>query len=342
MKFFSHELAIDLGTANTVIFHKGQIALDEPSIVAIDTKTGDLIAVGEEALHMEGKEHQGITTVRPLSSGVIADFDACEKMIKGFIHKMSGSKKGFFAPKLKIVVGISKGSTPVEVRAVRDSCEHAGAHDLYLIHEPMASALGVGLDVLAPMGNMIVDIGGGSTEIAAISLGGIAEAESIRIAGNQITYDIIDYMARQYNIRIGFRTAEEIKCKIGSVLIDLPDDEVPEPMLVQGRNVSTSHPIEATITYKDVACCIDKTITQIENGIMKVLERVKPEIYTDLMRNGIWLAGGGALLRGIAKRFSDRMNMTFHVAEDPLKAVARGTCIAIEDTEKYKYKFLMR
>ena len=206
----------------------------------------------------------------------------------------------------------------------------------------MASALGVGLDVLAPMGNMIVDVGGGSTEIAAISLGGIAEAESIRIAGNQITYDIIDYMARQYNIRIGFRTAEEIKCKIGSVLMDLPADEAPEPMLVQGRNVATSHPIEATITYKDVACCIDKTISQIENGIMKVLERVKPEIYTDLMRNGIWLAGGGALLRGIAKRFSDRMNMTFHVAEDPLKAVARGTCKAIEDTEKYKYKFLMR
>ena len=340
MTFFTQELAIDLGTANTVIFQDGAIVLDEPSVVAVDAQKGDLVAVGEEAQLMEGKEHQGIITIRPLSSGVIADFDACEKMIKGFIEKMSGKKRTFLSPKLKVVVGISKGSTPVEIRAVRDSFEHAGAHDLFLIHEPMASALGVGLDVMAPVGNMIVDIGGGTTEVAAISLGGIVHAASIRIAGNQITHDIVDYMARQYNLRIGFKTAEHIKHQIGSVLMDLPADEAPEPMLVQGRNVSTSHPIEATITYKDIACCIDKTIAQIENGIMKVLETVPPEIYTDIIRNGIWLAGGGALLRGISKRFSDRMNLKFHIAEDPLKAVARGTCISIEDTDKYK--FLMR
>ena len=340
MTFFTQELAIDLGTANTVIFQNGAIVLDEPSVVAVDAHKGDLVAVGEEAQLMEGKEHQGIITIRPLSSGVIADFDACEKMIKGFIEKMTGKKRTFLSPKLKVVVGISKGSTPVEIRAVRDSFEHAGAHDLFLIHEPMASALGVGLDVMAPVGNMIVDIGGGTTEVAAISLGGIVHAASIRIAGNQITHDIVDYMARQYNLRIGFKTAEHIKHQIGSVLMDLPADEAPEPMLVQGRNVSTSHPIEATITYKDIACCIDKTISQIENGIMKVLETVPPEIYTDIIRNGIWLAGGGALLRGISKRFSDRMNLKFHIAEDPLKAVARGTCISIEDTDKYK--FLMR
>jgi rod shape-determining protein MreB len=340
MTFFTQELAIDLGTANTVIFQDGAIVLDEPSVVAVDAHKGDLVAVGEEAQLMEGKEHQGIITIRPLSSGVIADFDACEKMIKGFIEKMTGKKRTFLSPKLKVVVGISKGSTPVEIRAVRDSFEHAGAHDLFLIHEPMASALGVGLDVMAPVGNMIVDIGGGTTEVAAISLGGIVHAASIRIAGNQITHDIVDYMARQYNLRIGFKTAEHIKHQIGSVLMDLPADEAPEPMLVQGRNVSTSHPIEATITYKDIACCIDKTIAQIENGIMKVLETVPPEIYTDIIRNGIWLAGGGALLRGISKRFSDRMNLKFHIAEDPLKAVARGTCISIEDTDKYK--FLMR
>jgi rod shape-determining protein MreB len=337
MTFFTQELAIDLGTANTVIFQNGAIVLDEPSVVAVDAHKGDLVAVGEEAQLMEGKEHQGIITIRPLSSGVIADFDACEKMIKGFIEKMTGKKRSFLSPKLKVVVGISKGSTPVEIRAVRDSFEHAGAHDLFLIHEPMASALGVGLDVMAPVGNMIVDIGGGTTEVAAISLGGIVHAASIRIAGNQITHDIVDYMARQYNLRIGFKTAEHIKHQIGSVLMDLPADEAPEPMLVQGRNVSTSHPIEATITYKDIACCIDKTIAQIENGIMKVLETVPPEIYTDIIRNGIWLAGGGALLRGISKRFSDRMNLRFHIAEDPLKAVARGTCIAIADTQKYKF-----
>ena len=337
MTFFSHELAIDLGTANTVIFRNGEIVLDEPSVVAVDAHTGSLVAVGAEAQLMEGKEHQGIMTIRPLLSGVIADFDAAENMIKGFIKKMTGKKRHLFAPKLKVVVGISKGSTPVEIRAVRDSFEHAGAHDLYLIHEPMASALGVGIDVMAPVGNMIVDIGGGTTEIAAISLGGIVKAESIRIAGNQVTNDIVDYMARQYNLRVGFKTAEQIKHQIGSVLMDLPADEAPGPMLVQGRNVSTSHPIEATITYKDIACCIDKTVSQIENGIMKVLETVPPEVYTDIIRNGIWLAGGGALLRGIAKRFSDRMNLQFHIAEDPLKAVARGTCIAIEDTDKYKF-----
>ena len=340
MKFFSHELAIDLGTANTVIFRNGEIVLDEPSVVAVDAHTGTLVAVGAEAQLMEGKEHQGILTIRPLLSGVIADFDAAENMIKGFISKMIGKKRHFLAPKLKVVVGISKGSTPVEIRAVRDSFEHAGAHDLYLIHEPMASALGVGIDVMAPVGNMIVDIGGGTTEIAAISLGGIVKAESIRIAGNQVTNDIVDYLARQYNLRVGFKTAEQIKHQIGSVLMDLPAEEAPEPMLVQGRNVSTSHPIEATITYKDVACCIDKTISQIENAIMKVLETVPPEVYTDIIRNGISLAGGGALLRGIDRRFSDKMNLKFHIAEDPLKAVARGTCIAIEVTETYK--FLMR
>ena len=214
MTFFTQELAIDLGTANTVIFQDGAIVLDEPSVVAVDAQKGDLVAVGEEAQLMEGKEHQGIITIRPLSSGVIADFDACEKMIKGFIEKMSGKKRTFLSPKLKVVVGISKGSTPVEIRAVRDSFEHAGAHDLYLIHEPMASALGVGLDVQAPVGNMIVDIGGGTTEVAAISLGGIVHAASIRIAGNQITHDIVDYMARQYNLRIGFKTAEQIKHQI--------------------------------------------------------------------------------------------------------------------------------
>lgn len=337
MAFFTHELAIDLGTANTVIFRDGEIVLDEPSVVAVDTHTGALVAVGTEAQLMEGKEHQGIMTVRPLLSGVIADFDAAENMIKGFISKMTGKKRHFFAPKLKVVVGISKGSTPVEIRAVRDSFEHAGAHDLYLIHEPMASALGVGINVMEPVGNMIVDIGGGTTEIAAISLGGIVEAMSIRVAGNQLTNDIIDCMARQYNLRIGHKTAEQIKHKIGSVLMDLPADEAPEPMLVQGRNASTSHPIEATISYHDVACCIDKTITQIENGIMKVLETIPPEIYTDIMRNGIWLPGGGALLRGIQKRFTERMHIQFHIADDPLKAVARGTCIAIEDTNKYKF-----
>ena len=341
MCFFKGEdIAVDLGTASVLVYaSKEGIILNEPSVVAIDNNTNRVIAVGTEAREMLGRTPGNIVAIRPLRDGVIAEYDVTEKMLKYFIGKAVGKKK-FVKP--RVMICIPSGVTSVEERAVKQAALAAGAKEAYLIEEPVAAALGAGIDISEPNGSIVVDIGGGSTEIAAISLGGITEAESIRIAGNQITYDIIDYMARQYNIRIGFRTAEEIKYKIGSVLMDLPADEAPEPMLVQGRNVSTSHPIEATITYKDVACCIDKTISQIENGIMKVLERVKPEIYTDLMRNGIWLAGGGALLRGIARRFSDRMNMTFHIAEDPLKAVARGTCKAIEDTEKYKYKFLMR
>ena len=337
MAWFRHELAIDLGTANTVIFKDDQVVLDEPSIIAVETKTGKLVAIGNEAQLIEEHTNPRIYTVRPLMNGVIADYDAAEMMLTGFIKKATGQKGGIFKPALKIVIGIPGGSTPVDMRSIRDSASHAGAHDLFMIYEPMASALGIGLDVLAPNGNMVVDIGGGTTEIAVITLGGICESSSIHVAGNEITTDIIDYLGQQHNINIGRTTAEQIKFSVGSVLPELPEEEEPEDYVVVGRNMVTAHPAEAIISYKEIAACIDKTISKIESEIIKVLQRAEPELYSNIVRNGIWLAGGGSLLRGIARRFSEKVNIQFHVAEDPLKAVARGTCLALKGTDRYPF-----
>ena len=337
---FRQELAIDLGTANTVIFQNDTIILDEPSIIAKELKSDSVIAVGMEAQLMEEHTNPGIITIRPLMNGVIADYDAAEQMLSGFIKKAVRKKRSLFNPPLKIVVGIPGGSTKVDMRSIRDSAEHAGAHELYLIYEPMASALGIGLDVLKPNGNMVVDIGGGTTEIAVITLGGIAESSSIHVAGNEITTDIIDYLAQQHSISIGRTTAENIKFAVGSVLTQLPGDQEPEPFVVRGKNVATGHPAQADITYSEIAHCIDKTICKIENEIMKVLQKTPPELYSNIVENGIWLAGGGSLLRGIDKRFAEKTNIQFHLADDPLKAVARGTCDALKHTDEYK--FLMK
>ena len=226
----------------------------------------------------------------------------------------------------------------MEIRAVRDSCEHAGGRDVYLIYEPMAAALGIGLDVEAPKGNMVVDIGGGTAEIAVISLGGIVEQESIPTAGDVFNTDIQYYMRQQHNIKIGETTAEKIKIAVGAVIPDL--DEEPEPFKVNGPNLMTAHPVEATVTYQEIAHCLDKSVAKLEASILHVLEQTPPELYSDIVENGIFLSGGGALLRGLAKRFTDKVNIQFHVAEDPLRAVARGTCIALKKTSNYS--FLMR
>lgn len=336
--FLTQELAIDLGTANTVIFQNDKIVLDEPSIVAIDIVTGKPIALGQKAKTMQGKENPKIKTVRPLKDGVIADFDAAEMMIRGFIKQINSTRKSLFQPNIKMVVGIPSGSTEVEKRAVRDSSEHAGGRDLYLIYEPMAAAVGIGLDVQAARGNMIVDIGGGTTEIAVISLGGIVVQDSIKVAGDVLTGDIIQFMRQQHNIKVGEGTAEQIKIRVGSVLTKL--EEEPEPMKVNGPNLMTAHPVEATVTYQEIATCLDKSIARIETGILHVLEQTPPELYSDIVEGGIYLSGGGALLRGLAKRLSDKVNIQFHVAEDPLRAVARGTCIALKHTDDFS--FLMR
>ncbi len=340
MGFFrlTQELAIDLGTANTVIFQDDQIILDEPSIVAIDNATGRAIALGQKAKEMHERENPGIKTVRPLKDGVIADFNAAEMMIRGFIKQVNSKQRTLFTPNIKMVVGIPSGSTEVEIRAVRDSAEHAGGRDVYLIFEPMASALGIGLEVEAPRGNMVVDIGGGTTEIAVISLGGIVVQDSIKVAGDAFTSDIQQYLKQQHNIKVGQVTAEKIKIAIGAVLPEL--EEEPEDYRVTGPNIMTAHPVHATISYQEIAHCLDKSVAQIEAGILHVLEKTPPELYSDIVENGVQLAGGGSLLRGLATRLSNKVNIPFNVAEDPLRAVARGTCMALKNTDNYQ--FLMR
>jgi rod shape-determining protein MreB len=334
---FQQELAIDLGTANTLIIHNDKVVVNEPSIVAIDAHTGRLIAIGEKARQMHGKTHENIKTIRPLRDGVIADFDAAEQMISGMIKMINKGNK-FFTPSLKMVVCIPSGCTEVERRAVRDSSEHAGGRDVFMIYEPMAAAIGIGIDVEAPDGSMVVDIGGGTTEIAVIALGGIVCNQSLRVAGDGFTSDIQAYMRHQHNIKIGERTAEEIKIVVGSAISEL--DSPPPDFNVRGPNLMTAMPIEIPISYQEIAHCLDKSISKIETAILSVLEQTPPELYADIVQRGIYLTGGGALLRGLDKRFTDKINIPFLVAEDPLQAVVRGTGIALKNTDKFS--FLMR
>ena len=328
------EIAIDLGTANTLIIHNDKIVIDEPSIVALDSITGKLIAVGKEARQMQGKEPAGIRTVRPLRKGVIADFNAAELMIRGLVKKAS-SKSNWVAPSLRMVVGIPAGATEVESRAVRDSSEHAGGRDVYMIYEPMAAALGIGLDVEAPEGNMIVDIGGGSSEIAVISLGGIVSNKSIQIAGDDLTEDIREHMRRAHNLRVGERTAEQIKINVGSALTEL--ENPPEDYIVRGPNQVTALPLEVPVSYQEICHCIEKTISKIEAAVLSALEQTPSELYSDIVKNGIYLAGGGALIRGLDKRFTDKIGIKFHIAEDPLLSVAKGTGVALKNIKRFKF-----
>ncbi|MCH5319137.1 MAG: rod shape-determining protein [Paramuribaculum sp.] len=328
------EVAIDLGTANTIIIHNDKIIVDEPSIVAIEVRTGKLIAVGKEAQLMQGKENDNIKTIRPLRQGVIADFNAAEMMIRGFVDKAI-QKNRWFSPTMRMVVGIPSGSTEVEIRAVRDSSEHAGGRDVYMLYEPMAAALGIGLDVVAPEGNMVVDIGGGTTEIAVISLGGIVSNKSIQIAGDDLTADIMEHMRRVHNIKVGERTAELIKMNVGSALTEL--ENPPEDYIVHGPNQMTFLPMEVAVSYQEVSHCIEKSISKIEAAVLAALEQTPPELYTDIVKNGIFLAGGGALLRGLDKRLTDKIGIQFHIAEDPLLAVARGTGVALKNIDKFSF-----
>ena len=325
---FTQEIAMDLGTANTIIISNNKIVVDEPSVVALDRRTEKMIAVGERAKLMYEKENPNIRTVRPLRDGVIADFNACEQMMRGLIKKVNPGKR-LFTPSLRMVIGVPSGSTEVELRAVRDSAEHAGGRDVYLLFEPMAAAIGIGLDVEAPEGNMIVDIGGGSTEIAVISLGGIVSNNSIRIAGDDLTADIQEYMSRQHNVKVSERMAER----------DL-GDEAPEDYIVRGPNRITALPMEVPVCYQEIAHCLEKSIAKIETAILSALENTPPELYADIVNNGIYLAGGGALLRGLSKRLTDKINIQFHVAEDPLLSVAKGTGIALKNVDRFS--FLMR
>ena len=328
---FTQEIAMDLGTANTIIMSNGEIVVNEPSVVALD-RNDKMIAVGDQAKLMYEKTNKNIRTIRPLRNGVIADFNACEQMMRGLIKKVHTGAH-LFSPSLRMVIGVPSGSTEVELRAVRDSAEHAGGRDVYLIFEPMAAAIGIGLDVNAPEGNMIVDIGGGTTEIAVISLGDIVSNNSIQIAGDELTNDIQDYMRRQHNVKVSERMAERIKIHVGSALTDL--EEAPEDFVVHGPNCITALPMEIPVCYQEIAHCLDKSISRIEAAVLSALESTPPELYADIVKNGIYLTGGGANLRGLDKRLEAKINIPFHIAEDSLLSVGRGTGIALKDVDKY-------
>ncbi len=332
---FTQEIAIDLGTANTLIIHNNKIVIDQPSIVAIERSTGKPIAVGEQAKHMQGKTHEDIKTVRPLKDGVIADFQASEHMIKEFIKKIPGIKGKLFQPALRIVICIPSGITEVEKRAVRDSAQKVNAKEVRLIYEPMAAAIGVGIDVQKPEGNMIIDIGGGTTEIAVVALGGIVCDKSVKIAGDVFTNDIAYYLRTHHNLYIGERTAERVKIEVGSAVeeLDMPIEDIP----VQGRDLITGKPKEIMVGYKEIARALDKSIIRIEDAVMETLSLTPPELAADIYKTGIYLAGGGALLRGLSDRIHRKTGLPVFVAEDPLRAVVRGTGIALKNMDKFNF-----
>ncbi|MDX2003124.1 MAG: rod shape-determining protein [Chitinophagales bacterium] len=332
--FLNQEIAIDLGTANTLIIHDNKVVVDEPSIVAIKRSTNKVIAVGKKAMQMHEKTHEDIKTVRPLKDGVIADFNAAENMIREMI-KMIYKKTPLFPPSYTMVICIPSGITEVERRAVKDSAEQAGAKEVKLIYEPMAAAIGIGIDVEEPIGNMIIDIGGGTTEIAVIALSGIVCDQSIRVAGDEFTLDIIDFMRRQHNMMIGERTAENIKINIGSALTEL--DNPPQDFAVNGRDLMTGIPKQIMVSYSEIAHAIDKSISKIEEAVLKGLETTPPELAADIYRTGLYLTGGGALIRGLDKRISQKTKLPVHVADDPLRAVVRGTGIALKNRDKFSF-----
>ena len=329
---------MDLGTANTIIMHNDKIVVNEPSIVALDNRTDKMVAVGNQAKMMYEKTNKDIRVVRPLRNGVIADFDACEQMMRGLIGMVDTGRR-LFSPSLKMVIGVPSGSTEVELRAVRDSAEHAGRREVYMLFEPMAAAIGIGIDVLAPEGNMIVDIGGGTTEIAVISLGGLVSNNSVKVAGDDFTADIQEYMGRQHNVKVSERMAERIKISVGAALTEL-GDEAPEDYIVNGPNKITALPMSIPVCYQEIAHCLDRSIAKIESAVLNALENTPPELYADILKNGIYLSGGGSMLRGISKRLADKIGIEFHVADEPLLSVAKGTGVALKNVDRFS--FLMR
>ncbi len=336
--WFTQEIAMDLGTANTLIIHNDEITVNEPSIIALNRNNPkEVLAVGKKALMMHEKTHDDIRTVRPLRDGVIADFNAAELMIRGLIKQVY-PKKTLFRPSWRMMICIPSSITEVEKRAVRDSAEQAGAKEVYLVHEPMAAALGIGIDVEEPVGNMIIDIGGGTTGISVIALAGIVCDQSIRIAGDEFTADIMESLRRYHSLLIGERTAEQIKIQIGSAMKEL--DEPPADIPVNGRDLVTGIPKQIYVSYQEIAEALDKSVFKIEEGILRALEQTPPELASDIYRRGLYLTGGGALLRGLDKRLSQKMKLPVHVADDPLKSVVRGTGLALKRYDDYP--FVMR
>ena len=334
----TQELAIDLGTANTLIIYNGKVVVDEPSIVALDVHSGKLVALGQQARQMHEKTNPNIKTIRPLKDGVIADFNATELMLRGMIKKVKTSGS-LFSPSLRMVICIPSGSTNVEIRAVRDSAEHAGGREVYMIYEPMAAALGAGLDVEAPEGNMVIDIGGGTTEIACISLGGIVCSESINVAGDVFTGDIQSYVRQQHNIRIGERTAEVIKIKIGSILPF--EDGRERDMIISGQDVYTEQPKEVTIQSEDVRAALQAPIEEMVLHIKDTFKKTNPDLASDIIQNGILLTGGGGLLSGLDRYLTDKLEIPVWVSETALTNVVSG-CLKVLETPTALKQTLMR
>jgi rod shape-determining protein MreB len=328
LSLFSADIAVDLGTANTLIYMKGKgIVLNEPSIVAFDSTTKKIVAIGREAQAMVGRTHRDIQTIRPMKDGVIADFEIAEGMLRMLIKKVHPS----WLPSRRIVISVPSGITEVEKRAVRDSAEHAGAKEVHLIAEPMAAAIGIGLDVEAPVGNIIIDIGGGTTEIAVIALSGIVNQESIRVAGDELTMAVMQFFKRNYNILIGERTAELIKCQVGSAM-PLEEELMVE---VKGRDLVAGIPKTIEVSSTEVREALADPVNAIVEAVKVSLERTPPELSADILDRGMMLSGGGALLKGLDERLRLETNLPVHVADDPLTAVVRGTGRVLEDLSHF-------
>ncbi|WP_028979381.1 rod shape-determining protein [Sporocytophaga myxococcoides] len=332
---FHNEIAMDLGTANTLIMLNDQVVLNEPSIIAIDTITGELVALGRKAMEMHEKTPENIKTIRPLKDGVISNFHAAEQMIRGMIKMIFDGKKSLIKTAQKMVICIPYGATEVEKRAVRDSAENAGVKELYLIHEPIAAAVGIGIDIEEPHGSMVIDIGGGTTEIAVISLCGVVCNQSLKIAGDQLNKDILNFMRRSHNLLIGERSAERIKIEVGAALQEL--DDAPANFTVIGRDMMTGLPKEVTVNYSEVSAAMEKSISVIEESVIKTLETCPPELAGDIYRKGIHITGGGSNLKGLDKRLELKTKLKVHLCENSLLSVIKGTSTSLKKLKTMKH-----
>jgi len=331
-RFFSHDIGIDLGTANTLVYLSGQgIVINEPSVVAVNQKTGQVVAIGTEAKSMLGRTPEHITAIKPLVDGVISDFETTEEMISYLLGKAQTHSSKLLSP--RVVIGVPSGITDVEIRAVRDATKNAGAGEVYIVEEPMAAAIGMRLPIHEPLGNMVIDIGGGTSDIAVVSLGGVVKSKNLRIAGDRFNADIISYVRNQYKILLGEKTAELVKVSIGSVLPTHAPLELP----VRGRDLVTGLPKEIILTDTDVREALSQSVENLVESIVEVLESTPPEILSDIMERGVFLSGGGALVKGLPELIEHELNIPVHTASDPLTAVARGAGIILEDLDNFKH-----
>lgn len=331
IEIFSNDIGIDLGTANTLVYLRGEgIVITEPSIVALNERTGKIIAIGNEAKQMMGRTPPYIKVIRPLVDGVISDFEITQEMLAYFIQKAEQISKKLLRP--RIVIGVPSGVTNVEARAVYDVARNAGAREVYIVEEPMAAAIGIRLPVKDPLGSMIIDIGGGTTDIAVISLGGIVRSKNLKIAGDRLNNDIISYIREEFRVLIGEKTAEDLKISIGTV----SEDEILIERKVKGRDLVTGLPKEVIVNNQDIRKAMYGSIVNLIEGVKEVLETTPPEVLSDVMNRGIVVSGGGALIKGLGELLQSTLRLPVYIAEDPITSVARGAGIIIEDIKFFK------